>query len=550
MKKPRSLRGLLMAFALAVTAPLLVALAVFLWRTAEASRADLEENILQTAGDLAADINRTVALRFAVLNALAVSAHLQDEDWPKFYEEAKRLTEEQARIVLIDTSLRQIINTGRPYGQAPPLTGDPETARQILKTKQRAVSNLFISLVTRKPSINIDVPILKDGEVRYILIYGAAPETLLSLGQYLPKDFVSAVWDANDVVLARSRDNERHVGKPLPAELAGLRDGISKNHNLDGVEVLRAVKYLDEAPWRVSVSVPTTVITASIVRALTFWVAAILVAASIAALLAFVFSRALARPLSRAAAAAAALTSGETVPLESAGIREVDQVTEALRQAGEREKVLIGELRHRVRNILSVAQALVGRTLSEAQPMSGSLRAEVAGRLQALAEAHELLVKSDRQGVPISELIKTELEFFGNRIEIEGPDLLLQPSAVQSLALIVHELITNAAKHGALSIDSGKVRVTWALKGTDGDRRFHFFWQETGGPPTRMPLRKGLGTTLLKMAIAGDGVAPSFTYGEEGFSYSFNVAMSAIGTARDSSSLGDAEQIKQLRAVM
>src|SRR5215510_15786827 len=181
MKKPRSLRGLLTAFALAVMAPLLVALAIFLWRTAEASRADVEQNILQAAGDLAADIDRNLALRGAMLEALAVSGHLQSEDWPAFYEEAKRLAGQQARIILIDASLRQIINTGRPYGQAPQLTGDPESARRVLETKQPTVSNLFISQITHKPSLNVDVPI--PGTVRYILIYAAAPESLLSTVQ-------------------------------------------------------------------------------------------------------------------------------------------------------------------------------------------------------------------------------------------------------------------------------------------------------------------------------------------------------------------------------
>src|SRR5262245_24855527 len=370
MKKSRSLRGLLMAFVLAVTAPLLIALGIFLWRSAEASRAHLDANILQAAGALAEDIDRNLALRIAMLDALAVSGHLQSEDWPNFYEEAKRLTEENARILLVDASLRQIINTGRAYGQAPRLTGDPESARRVFETQQPAVSNLFISQITQKPAINVAVPILKDGMVRYILIYATSPETLLSTmrEQYLPEHFVSAVWDANDVILARSRDNQRYVGKSLPADLAALRDGMSENHNLDGIEVIRAVKYLGKAPWRVSVSVPATVITTSVVRDLAFWVGAILVASLIASVLAFVFSKALARPLSKAAEAAAALTSGQRVPLEPAGITEVDQVTEALRQAGERENILIGELRHRVRNILSVAQALVGRSLSEDRP--------------------------------------------------------------------------------------------------------------------------------------------------------------------------------------
>jgi len=412
------------------------------------------------------------------------------------------------------------------------LTGDPESARRVLETKQPTVSNLFISQITQKPSLNVDVPILKDGTVRYILIYAAAPESLLSTvqGRYLPEDFVSAVWDANDVILARSRNNERYLGKPLPAELAALRDGISENQSLEGLNVMRAVKYLNEAPWRVSVSVPITVITASILRDLWFWIGAILVAAFIAGSLAFLFSRTLARPLSEAAAAVAAWRSGESLALQAANITEVDELTEALREAAEREKVLIGELRRRVRNILSVAKALMSRTFSEDRPVAESL-ALVEARLQTLARAHDLLMKSDSQGVPISQIVKTELEPFGGRIEIDGGDLLLQRSAVQPLALIVHELTTNAAKHGALSIDNGKVRVTWALKGSDGAARFHFLWQERGGPPVKFPLSKGLGTTVLKTAISGDGVEPRFTYSKEIFTYEFDVALSTIAAA-------------------
>jgi two-component sensor histidine kinase len=146
-------------------------------------------------------------------------------------------------------------------------------------------------------------------------------------------------------------------------------------------------------------------------------------------------------------------------------------------------------------------------------------------------------MRSDTQGVPISQIVQTELEPFGSRIEIEGDDLLLQRNAVQSLALIVHELTTNAAKHGALSSDNGRVRVTWALKGSDGDARFHFLWQEKGGPPVKFPLSKGLGTTVLKTAISGDGVAPSFKYYGDIFSYQFNVAASAIAADRSTPSV-------------
>jgi len=206
-----------------------------------------------------------------------------------------------------------------------------------------------------------------------------------------------------------------------------------------------------------------------------------------------------------------------------------------LRQAADREKVLIGELRHRVRNILSVVQALVSRTLAEAS-IAESHQAQVAGRLQALADAHDLLVNSDWQGVSIAKIIKTELKPFGDRIEIDGEDLMLQASAVQSLALVIHELTTNAAKHGAFANGSGKVRVSWAVKGSDGNARLHFLWQERGGPPAKIPLREGLGSKLLKTAMRSEGGEPHLIYGEEGLTYQFEVPVSALLAATGSQS--------------
>ena len=530
MKKSRSVRVLLMVFACAVAAPLLLLLGAFLWHSAAVEREKLEQTLLERAKDLADDIDRDLDRRFALVEILAHSPTLKREDWAEFYREAKKATGQDAFVVLINSSLRQIVNTYVPFGQEPAFTGDPETANRMLQTKQRAVSNLFVSQVTKKPVFNVNVPILENGAVRYILIYSLPPSDLLATfkGENLPESFVSAAWDGNDVVLAHSHNHERYMGKKLPPELAELKGGVAEGPSFEGEKVLRAVAALEQAPWRVSIRIPVDVAMAPVTQSVWLWGAAVLLAALAAGLLAVLFGRELERPLASVARSAGALAHGEPVdPAALTGVTEIDRVTAALRDAGQRHRLLMAELSHRVRNILSVVQAVVLRSMSEERSPAES-RQLVSARLAALAKAHDLLVQTNWRGAFISDLIKAELDPFSARVGIEGPELLLQPNVVQPLAMIVHELATNAAKYGALSKDRGTVRVAWRVEGDSDDARFHFVWQEKDGPPVHPPKRKGFGTILLQMAISGDGVEPRLEYLPNGVRYEVDLPMSAV----------------------
>ncbi len=161
--------------------------------------------------------------------------------------------------------------------------------------------------------------------------------------------------------------------------------------------------------------------------------------------------------------------------------------------------ILAREAEHRTKNILATVQATVHLTQSET---SDGLKSAIEGRIQALANVHALFVESRWAGAPLSNLVTQELSPYCQDVEtrarIEGPDLLLEPYAAQTIAITLHELATNAAKYGALSVPDGRVHVTWsgAEKGPLTLR-----WTETGGPIVTSPTRKGFGTRVMERMI-------------------------------------------------
>jgi two-component sensor histidine kinase len=144
--------------------------------------------------------------------------------------------------------------------------------------------------------------------------------------------------------------------------------------------------------------------------------------------------------------------------------------------------------------------------------------AALDGRLRSMASTHELL--SDRQwrGIPLAELMRSELVAFATRdnIEINGPEVMLRPEAGQAMAMVVHELVTNAAKHGALSIPSGRVSVRWHRE-LDGSDQFVFAWRETGGPRVEAPGKSGYGTGVVRELVPYEfGGTVDFSFAPEG----------------------------------
>jgi light-regulated signal transduction histidine kinase (bacteriophytochrome) len=194
------------------------------------------------------------------------------------------------------------------------------------------------------------------------------------------------------------------------------------------------------------------------------------------------------------------------------------------RASSDRHELLIAELNHRVRNILGLIGALVSRSQESAGTV-GSFVTALHGRIQSLARAHDQLTDDHWGPVPLRGMIESEFNAYlpdrqQTRTRLSGLPLLIEPTALTVLALVMHELATNAVKYGALSGDAGSVDVFWWLR-PDGSMRLK--WRESGGPPVTQPNRRGFGTTVIERTVpfelqgqaevrhAPDGLEADFT---------------------------------------
>ncbi|MFZ5691775.1 MAG: HWE histidine kinase domain-containing protein [Pseudomonadota bacterium] len=189
------------------------------------------------------------------------------------------------------------------------------------------------------------------------------------------------------------------------------------------------------------------------------------------------------------------------------------------KSAEDRLKVLIHELNHRVRNVMAVTQAVVRLSFTPGLSLT-EIQRTCEGRLQALAKAMSILTASDWKSVSLRSLISDDILPFAGRIEMEGPDIALRARTAQTFSLLLYELATNAAKHGALSVPDGRVLLSWRIDNLGSDPVFHLHWKESGGPVVETPSRKGFGELLVRRIAPRDMAGKSeVRYDPAGFEY-------------------------------
>jgi PAS domain S-box-containing protein len=172
------------------------------------------------------------------------------------------------------------------------------------------------------------------------------------------------------------------------------------------------------------------------------------------------------------------------------------------KQAEERQDLLIRELHHRVKNTLATVQAIFGSTARAAVSLDHFYQAFV-GRIVSLANTHSLLTEDDWQTASMRQLLETELHPYddGGRIALAGPIIDLPSDLAVPVGMAIHELTTNAAKHGALSVSDGCLDVAWTVDPEPPGRVLRFTWTERNGPPVPPPSREGFGSRLLHRVL-------------------------------------------------
>ncbi|BAK65779.1 putative response regulator receiver protein [Sphingobium sp. SYK-6] len=205
--------------------------------------------------------------------------------------------------------------------------------------------------------------------------------------------------------------------------------------------------------------------------------------------------------------------------LLSINIQIVD-VTERKRAENTR-RLLVGELNHRVKNTLASVQAIASQTLRHSSGPS-EFAPTFIGRIHALSKAHSLLSEATWKSASLRDLVQGQLDMgviAPDRLSAEGPDVQLAPEPALHLAMVIHELATNAVKYGALSTPTGRVDLDWSL----AEGKLFFEWKESGGPPVAPPRRTGFGSALIERSLRSEGGTAKATYDPAGLRWSLTL---------------------------
>lgn len=214
----------------------------------------------------------------------------------------------------------------------------------------------------------------------------------------------------------------------------------------------------------------------------------------------------------------------------------------ARHRAQETQRLLIGELNHRVKNSLATVQAIASQSFRHAKDAEDFRRA-FTGRIQALAAAHSLLSATTWEPASLRKLVADQLTIGSigpERLRLEGPDVDLPPELALRFALVLHELATNAQKYGALAREEGAVSFTWSC----ADRVLEMEWVEQGGPPVAAPDSRGFGSVLIESSLTSEGGSATVDYLPQGVRWRLSMPLDTLRTSTELRASGDSAPTK------
>jgi len=534
-----SVRTHLLALCLALVLPLLAFSAVAVSDFTGSERAASHERALALSAALANTVDRDLAAKISLLETLAVSTVLREHKLEQFYREAYEALERTgAHVLLADVQGQLLLHTRVPFGTKLPSSWEPDDLRAVSITKAPRITELFRGEISQRYVYNIEIPVIEQGDVKFVLALAPEVERLSrSLQeQPIPAGWAAVIWDNNGAIIGRSANVETYLGQSVPTDIVKQVNG---NHGLffatdQGERSLFAFTRSSLASWPVVVHVPVDVLEAPLrtswIQLLWLWTAA----AVLALLLAFLFARRISGAVREAARVAQSGNLSPRATSARTGVVEADEVIAVLGKTAAQLNAhsahlefTMRELLHRTKNLLFVIQSMAHQSARQAAS-TADFEKSFSGRLQSLSRCHDLLVERNWEGARIGDIVRVQTAPFSDgrsdAFSITGPDLFVSPKASESLSLAFHELCTNALKHGALAVPGGRIRITWRI--ADTPPAFHLEWVETARRDGPVGERRGFGFSVLtKVAPASLKGVARLSFSDAGLTYELDAPM-------------------------
>ncbi|MET0723421.1 MAG: sensor histidine kinase [Tardiphaga sp.] len=449
--------------------PLIIFASAVIYRGYEKDRTEASARVLETARSIRTVLDAEAQRMTGSLQVLALTNSLRAGDFDRFSRIALGFLDQYPPggvLLIADRDGRQLFSTLTEDAKTLPPRSNLDVVRKVFETGQPVYSNLFVGSVLKKQILTVEVPVLVDSKVTYVISF-TPPMALFQniLDRQRPgPDWTISMFDSEGINFARVPNPQETVGKraspTLFAEMFKRPEASFETVSLEGVPLITAVARSQVTGWLVGAGISQASLASPLWRDLGITVA-------IGALLLLI-------GVGFALRMASAIARGETL-----------------------HALLVEELNHRVKNTLAVLQAIASQTFRGA---SKEERATFDGRLGALAKAHDLLSQEKWAGANVSDVVSRVLEPYAiigsRRMRISGPKVPLAPPRAVMMSMILHEIATNAAKYGALSNDAGTVSIDWQVLETA--EKLQLTWVESGGPRVHAPTRKGFGSRLIE----------------------------------------------------
>ena len=513
MLRMSSITGHLFLFALALALPILLMSGLIGWAYVSQEERRIERLAERQTAQVVSQIDNRLEAYRAMLDVLAVGRRVLDGDM-----EGLRTQLEQVHITpgiwftVRARSGQQILNTSVPRSE--PLPAFPGRGDSVIFNEGKPfTSNLIWAPVTKQWAVTLSMPIRVPpvtGEVKYALSIGVPASHLQTLVADVPRGWVAVISDREGKVLARSLQHAEWVGKPMalgawemtrdvPPGQGGLwRDVFT----LEGIKVIGAYHRMNSTGWLVGVSALPQVYAAPRRNILLLGSLLAIVSLLLASLLAFLMGRRIINAIHVLEVKASGMRDMKVIEFPRTSLKEVNTVADIMRnttqvlQARQKQQTtLMQELNHRVKNTLATVQSISRMTSRNSNDIKAYEEA-FSARLLALSSTHNLLTESAWLGVELHQLLRTELKPFQTRarVSFDGPSVTLTSKVAVALGMAVHEMATNAAKHGAWQGSDGSVRIRWSVK----DDLLTFEWREKCARVIEPPTNSGFGSRLLR----------------------------------------------------